>query len=350
MQGLLAYTIQRVLWAPVILLIVAFLAFAITRLGPVDTVDVIAGPRADEEAKERIRNELHLNKPIHEQFALYMGFQFDAKSSFPLVGIETVDGLLTTGDFGESVSIYRGFDVWDVIWPRILVSMQPGIVALVFAFSIGTVVGVFAALRQGTWWDPLSISTFLFFQSIPVLVTLPFLMLIFVVKLGWLPAVGWGGPAVDVGPQEIAIGLFSKHIILPALVLSLPGVAGVARLVRATTLTVLGEDYVRTARAKGLPELQVVGRHVVRNSLLPLVTVIGLSLTTLLEGAFFVELILGIPGIGQLGVQAAQSRDYDVILALVIIIATAFIIANIITDIAYTFIDPRIRFGSQGGR
>ncbi len=330
MQGLLAYTVQRLLWAPVILLFVSFFAFSLTRLGPVDSVDVLAGPRADEEAKDRVRQELHLDDSIFVQYGYYM------------------NDLVTKGDFGESVTIYRGVDVWDIIWPRILVSMQPGIIALVFAFSIGTLVGVFAALRQGTWMDPLAISSFLFFQSIPVLVSLPFLVLIFVVKLGWLPAVGWGGPEVDIGPQNIALGIFSKHIILPALVLSLPGVAGVARLVRATTLSVLGEDYVRTARAKGLPEIQVVGRHVVRNSLLPLVTVIGLSLTTLLEGAFFVELILGIPGIGQLGFQAAQSRDYDVILALVLIVATAFILANIITDIAYTFIDPRIRFGSQG--
>ncbi len=330
MQGLLAYTIQRLLWVPVILLAVSFFAFALTRLGPVDSVDVLAGPRADEEAKDRVRQELHLDDSIFEQYSVYM------------------KNLLTEGDFGKSVTIYRGVPVWDIIWPRMLVSVQFGIVALFFAFLIGTAVGVFAALRQGTWLDPLSISSFLFFQSIPVLVSLPFLILIFVVKLGWLPAVGWGGPEVDIGPQKIALGIFSKHIILPALVLSLPGMAGVARLVRATTLSVLGEDYVRTARAKGLPELQVVSGHVVRNSLLPLVTVIGLSLTTLIEGAFFVELILGIPGIGQLGFQAAQSRDYDVILALVLVIAAAFIFNNIVTDIAYTFIDPRIRFGSQG--
>ena len=330
MQGLPAYIIQRLLWAPVILIAVSFFAFAITRLGPVDTVDVLAGPRADEDAKERVRQELHLDESIFAQYGYYM------------------NDLITDGDFGESVTIYRGVPVWDVIWPRMLVSMQLGIVALVIAFPLGTLVGVFAALRQGTWLDPLSISSFLFFQSIPVLVSLPFLVLIFVVRLGWIPAVGWGGPEVDVGPQEIALGIFSKHIILPALVLSLPGVAGVARLVRATTLSVLGEDYVRTARAKGLPELEVIGRHVIRNSLLPLVTVIGLSLTTLLEGAFFVELILGIPGIGQLGFQAAQSRDYDVILALVLIVAAAFVFINIVTDIAYTFIDPRIRFGSQG--
>ena len=161
-------------------------------------------------------------------------------------------------------------------------------------------------------------------------------------------AVGWGGPKVDVGPQEIELGILSTHIILPALALSLPSVAGVARLVRATTLSVLGEDYVRTARAKGLPEFQVVTRHVARNALLPLVTVLGLSLSGLLEGSFFVETILGIPGIGRLGYQAATSRDYDVILALVLILAAAFVIANIVTDIAYTFIDPRVRYEGHG--
>ena len=323
------YIIGRILWAPVILLVVSFLAFTITRLGPVDTVDVLAGPRASEEAKERVREERGLDDPIVVQYGRYM------------------KQLLTEGDFGESATIYRGVDVWEIIWPRMLVSMQPGIVALVIAFSLGIAVGIFAALRQGTWLDPLSIGTFLFFQSVPVLVVLPLLMLLFIVRLGWLPAIGWGGPAVDVGPQEISLGIFSKHIILPALVLSLPGVAGIARLVRATTLQVLGEDYVRTARAKGLPELQVVGRHVTRNALLPVVTVVGLSLVTLLEGAFFTELILGIPGIGRLSVEAAQSRDYDVILAIVLILSAAFVVANIVTDLAYTLIDPRIRLGEE---
>jgi peptide/nickel transport system permease protein len=150
-----------------------------------------------------------------------------------------------------------------------------------------------------------------------------------------------------VGPQEISLGIFSKHIILPAIALSLPSVAGVARLVRATTLSVLGEDYVRTARAKGLPESAVVRRHVTRNALLPLVTVLGLSLVTLLEGAFFTETILGIPGVGRLSFEAAQSRDYDTILALVLVLAVAFVTANLLIDIAYTLIDPRIRFERQ---
>ncbi|OGO52324.1 MAG: hypothetical protein A2148_01510 [Chloroflexi bacterium RBG_16_68_14] len=329
MQGLFAYTLRRLLWVPLVLLVVSFFTFTITRFGPGDPVTILAGQYQDPEVIERVKQERGLDQPFYEQYGIYM------------------KNLLTKGDFGTSITIQRDFKVWDIIWPRMLVSLQPGLVALVIAFPLGIAVGIFAALRQGTWMDPFSIGTFLLLQSVPVLVTLPLLVLIFVVKLGWLPATGWGGPRVDVGPQDIALGIFSRHIILPALVLSLPGVAGIARLVRATTLSVLGEDYVRTARAKGLPELTVVSRHVARNALLPLVTVVGLSLITLLEGAFFTETILGIPGIGRLGVEAAQSRDYDVILALVLILAAAFVVANIVIDIAYTFIDPRIRFGAQ---
>lgn len=325
MQGLLGYIIRRLLWLPVVLIAVSFFTFTIARFGPGDPVTVLAGQHRDPEAFERIRQELGLDEPFYEQYAIYM------KN-------------VLQGDFGESVTIYQGRPVLDIIWPRMLVSLQYGIIALIIGFTVGTAVGIFSALRQGTWMDPFAIGSFLFFQSIPVLVTVPFLVLIFVVRLGWLPAAGWGGPELDVGEQTISLGIFSRHIILPVIALSLPAIAGVARLVRATTLQVLGEDYVRTARAKGLRERTVVGQHVARNALLPLVTIIGLSLVTLLEGAFFVETILGIPGIGLLGFEAVNSRDYDIILALVLIVSTTFILANLLIDISYTFIDPRIRY------
>ncbi len=330
MQGLLGYIVRRLLWLPVVLIAVSFFTFTIARFGPGDPVTVLAGQHRDPEAFERIRQELGLDKPFYQQYYIYMTN-------------------VLQGDLGESVTLYTGRPVWDIIWPRMLVSLQPGIIALFIGFTVGTAVGIFSALRQGTWMDPFAIGSFLLLQSIPVLVSVPFLVLIFVVKLGWLPAVGWGGPEVDVGPQNISLGIFSRHIILPVIALSLPGIAGVARLVRATTLQVLGEDYVRTARAKGLRERTVVLQHVSRNALLPLITIIGLSMVTLLEGAFFTETILGIPGIGRLGFQAATSRDYDVILALVLIVSTTFILANLLIDIAYTFIDPRIRYDQQQG-
>jgi len=137
--------------------------------------------------------------------------------------------------------------------------------------------------------------------------------------------------------------VFSSSVIIPVLALSIPGIAGVARLMRATTLNALGEDYVRTARAKGLSEFTVVSRHVAKNALLPLVTIIGLSLLALLEGSFFAETLLGIPGIGRFYFESITGRDYDVILAMTLIIAAAFIVANVAIDIVYTFLDPRIR-------
>ena len=312
MQGILPYIIRRLLWAPFVLFAVSFVAFVVTRLGPGDPISVAAGQFRDPAAFERVRAARGLDKPIVEQYAIY------------------IKNLLTEGDLGESYR-FRGTPVSEIIFPKMWVSAQLGFVALLITFGFGVPVGVLAALRQGTWMDPASISAFLFFQSVPVLVTVPVMLLVFVLKLGWFPAGGWDG-------------IFSKNIVIPALALSLPGVAGVARLTRATTLAVLVEDYVRTARAKGLHEFTVISRHVVRNALLPLTTVIGLSLVTLLEGAFFAETLLGIPGIGRLAFESVTGRDYDVILGLTLVLATAFITANIVIDIGYTFIDPRVRY------
>ncbi len=263
---------------------------------------------------ERVRHEEGLDKPLLQQYGIYLEN-------------------LAQGKLGESFT-YRGRDVAEIILPKIWVSAQLGLVALFIIFAIGVPLGVFAALRQGTWSDPFSIGVLLLFQSVPVVVTVPIMLLIFVLKLHWLPAAGWGG-------------IFDSRIIMPALAIALPGIAGIARLTRATTLSVLREDYVRTARAKGLREFTVIYRHVFRNSLLPLVTVVGISLATLVEGAFFTEYLLGIPGIGQFAVKSVEGRDYNVILALVLILTTTFIIANIFIDVAYTIIDPRVRYERQ---
>jgi ABC-type dipeptide/oligopeptide/nickel transport system permease component len=311
MQGILPYVSRRLLWAPLILLAVSFIAFTITRFGPGDPISVAMGQYRDPEVLDRVRHERGLDKPLLDQYRIYLWN-------------------VLHGDLGESLS-HRGYTVSEVIFPKMWVSAQLGLVALIITFGLGIPVGILAALKQGSWMDPATISTFLFFQSVPVLVTVPVMLLVFVIRLHWLPTGGWEG-------------IFSKHIVIPALALSLPGIAGVARLMRATTLDVLKEDYVRTARAKGLQEFTVVSRHVARNALLPLVTIIGISLVTLLEGAFFTETLLGIPGIGREAFDAVKSRDYDVILGLALVLATAFIVANIVIDVAYTFIDPRVRY------
>ncbi len=177
---------------------------------------------------------------------------------------------------------------------------------------------------------------------VPVLIMLPVLQYLFALKFRWLPTGGWEFREFF---GFLEIGMFSKTIIIPTIALSLPGVAGVARLMRAQVLEVLDQDYVRTARAKGLQEFIVISRHVARNALLPITTIMGFAMVGLLSGSIFLETLLGIPGIGGYAFEAVFARDYDGIMAIVLIIATAFIVANLLVDIVYGFIDPRIRLG-----
>src|SRR3972149_417375 len=197
MQGIVPYVARRLLWAPLILLAVSFIAFMVTR----------------------VKAELGLDKPFYEQYAIYMR------------------DLVLHGDLGDSYR-YRDRSVSELIFPRMWVSAQLGLIALAITFAVGIPVGILAALRQGTWADPTAISTFLLFQSVPVLVTIPLMLLVFVVKLDWLPTGGWGCP-IKIGalPADFeCIGVPSKRLIIPALALSLPGIAGVARLARGPAL------------------------------------------------------------------------------------------------------------------
>lgn len=319
MQGLAGYVIRRLLLAPLILLFISVVTFSLGRLAPADYVDIQAGPRASPETVERIKEARGLNDPIPQQYVRWLGD-------------------FVTGDLGTSV-IYRGVDVEDVIFPRIWVSLQYNIVVLLLTFSIGIPVGVWAALRRGTWMDPLSIGTFLVFASIPVVVSIPLLQWLFAVKLGWLPTGGWNVHEF----WGVEIGLFSREAILPILILTLPGVAGLARYMRSQVLEVLDQDYVRTARSKGLQEVVVVTRHVTRNAMLPVATIMGFELAALTGGSIFVETFLGIPGIGRYAFETIGSRDYDSMMAIVLLGSAIFITTNLIVDIAYGFIDPRIR-------
>ena len=318
MDGLGGYVLRRLLFLPVTLLIVSFATFYITRWGPGDPVRVAAGAGfSDPEALERVRHKYGLDKPIIEQYGVW------------------VRDVTLHGDFGPSYR-YRDRTIGEVLGPKIWVSFRLGLYAFVLTFLIGIPVGMFAAVKQGTWLDPFAIGSFLLFQSIPVLVTVPMMVLIFAAKLHWLPAGGFDG-------------MFSKSMVIPTLTLTLPGVAGIARLARATMLGTLGEDFVRTARAKGLNEFTVIVHHVARNSLLPVMTtVVGLSLVGLIEGAFFIETLLGIPGVGKFIFDSVNGRDYNVILAVVLMLTAAFVIANLLVDIALVVIDPRIRGNRTG--
>jgi ABC-type dipeptide/oligopeptide/nickel transport system permease component len=323
-----AYVIRRLFWLPVILFIVSFLSFFIARFGPGDPLAVAAGQHRDPEVLERVRAEKGLDRPLPVQYWRWLT-------------------RAVQGDFGESF-IQQGWTVGELIFPKMWVSAQLGFVALVIVFGLGIPLGLVAAKLNGTWIDPFIISTLLFFRSIPVVVLIPPLLWLFALKLRILPVGGWDGLfSIWWVGGVIAIPIPDPHIYLPLFAYTIGGFAGVARLVRFAALEVQREDYIRTARAKGLPESSVLFRHVLPNSLLPIVTVVGLALASIIEGAFFVELLLGVPGIGRFLFQAVVSRDYDVILATTVIFAAVFVVMNLITELTYSWIDPRIRLGAS---
>lgn len=324
------YVIRRLLWLPVTLLIVSFFTFAIARFGPGDPVTIAAGQFSDPEVLEQVRKERGLDGTVVEQYMRWLG---DA----------------VRGDFGESF-LQQGFSVSELIFPKMWISAQLGFLSLLIVFVVGVPLGLLTARLNRTWVDPFVVSNLLFMQAIPILVVIPPLQWLFAIQFDILPVGGWGG-LIDIWwiADVIAVPIPDPHLYIPLFALSLPGFAGVARLVRITALEVEDEDYVRAARAKGLSESTVQFRHVLPNSLLPLVTVVGFALSGILSGALFTETLLGIPGIGRFLFEAAVSRDYDVILASTVILAAVFVIMNLLAEIAYTMIDPRVRLGESAG-
>ena len=306
------YILRRLLWLPVILIIVSFVTFVLGRYGPGDPVQVMMGTKYNPEAAERIRERLGLNDPIIVQYGRYLRN-------------------VVRGDFGESFK-YRGRTVAELLSAKMWVSAQLSGGALILSVGLGVPIGLFAASRQGTLLDPLAVSLTLFGQSVPVFLTAPGLLLIFALYLDVLPTHGWNG-------------FFHPSIILPAVTMGVPGVAIIARLTRSSTLEVMGQDYVRTARAKGLSELVVQHRHILRNALIPVVTYLGLSMSGLLTTSFVVERYFGLPGVGNLLIEAFFARDYPVIVGALLIVTAVFILANLLVDLLYGVMDPRIRVG-----
>jgi ABC-type dipeptide/oligopeptide/nickel transport system permease component len=325
-----AYIVRRLFWLPIILLTVSFLTFTIARFGPGDPVSIAAGQYRDPRVLAEVRAKWGLDDPLPVQYWRW------------LTGA-------VHGDFGDSY-IQRGFSVSELIFPKMWVSARLGFIALVIVFAAGVPLGLLAARLNGTWIDPFIVSTLLFLQAIPELVFIPPLLWLFALQLKILPVGGFNG-LVDIYwiGGVIAVPIPDPHLYLPVLALSVGGFAGVARLVRITALEVTREDYIRTARAKGLSEARVMFRHILPNSLLPLVTSVGLALAGIIEGAFFVETLLGIPGIGAFLFDAVKSRDYNTVLAATVIGATVFVIANLLVELTYGFIDPRVRLGATRG-
>ena len=304
------YITRRLLWLPILLLMVSAVTFVLGTYGPGDPVRVMLGTKYDEETADRLRSSLGLDRPVIVQYVDY------------------VSGAVR-GDFGESLR-YRGRSVGTLLASKMWVSFQVNLAAMLVSLLVGLPLGFWIAHRQGTWMDPAAVSFTLILMSIPIMVSIPIVLWGLCLKLSLVPCSGWGG-------------FFDLRIVVPAITMGVPGIAGLARLMRASTLDVFGQDFVRTAKAKGLSESRIDVRHVLRNAIIHIVTNISFSLAGMLPTGFITERLLGIPGVGDFAIQSIFNRDYPVIMAFTIILSTAFVIANLLADIAYSIIDPRIR-------
>ena len=305
------YIVRRLLLLPFMLAAVSLITFTLGRYGPGDPVEVMLGNRYDPVVAARLRTSLGLDRSFFVQYGSYMG------------------GVLH-GDFGESIR-YRGRSVGSLLGSKMWVSVRVNAAAMIVNLGLGLPLGFWIAHKQGTWKDPSAVGVAVVLDAIPVMLTIPFMLWVGCLKLGWIPCSGWGG-------------FWDLRMIVPAIALGVLGVAGLARLMRSTTLEVLGQDFIRTARAKGLSGYTVDYRHVFKNAMIPIVTILAFSMAGILTTSFIVERILGIPGVGNFMIESIFNRDYPVIMAVVLIVSSAFILANLAADVAYAFIDPRIRY------
>ncbi|HHJ07462.1 MAG TPA: ABC transporter permease [Anaerolineae bacterium] len=308
---MLTYIIRRLLWLPILLMIIIFITFWLGFYGPGSPEQVLLGQRYTPETAELIRAQWGLDDPFWAQYLRYL------KNYLTL-------------NFGESLTKYQGQPVARLLARRLPVTIQLNFGAIAIGIPLGLFLGAVAAFYRGSLIDRGIIFFTVLFRAVPTLVAGPVLLFIFAKQLKILPVGGWDG-------------LFSASAILPVSILASGMVAGFARQTRANMLDALNSDYVRTARAKGLTEVTVVGRHVLQNALIPLVTIFGFVLGGVVEGTLITETIFGIPGMGQLAFDAIGARDYPIIIAVTVLGAVIFALANLWADLFYGVIDPRIR-------
>jgi peptide/nickel transport system permease protein len=303
--------LSRLASAAVVIFGVLCLVFFLIHLVPGDPVEVMLGESARPADREALRVSLGLDQPLLTQFGQYLGN-------------------IAQLDFGTSLHSKR--PIVDILAERLPATLELALAALFVAIVIAFPLGVIAAVRKDSGWDHGAMAVSLLGVSIPNFLMGPLLILFFAVGLGWFPVSGREG--------------FSS-LILPAITLGTSMAAILSRMVRATLLEVLDEDYIRTARAKGLGPRVVIWRHALRNALLPVITLLGLQLGALLAGAVITEAVFSWPGIGQLIIEAIQSRDYPVVQACVLLISLSYVLVNTLTDLAYGWFDPRVRLGES---
>lgn len=303
-----SFILRRVALAVPTALAVIVVVFLILHLTPGDPARLVAGENADLQTVELIRHDLGLDRPLPEQLAKYLG---------------NVARL----ELGRS--LHSKAPVRDELAARLPASLQLAATALLIAVALGFMIGMFTALSYGNLWDlgGLVISTLL--VSAPTFWVGLLLIQLFAVTLGWLPAAGFGRP---------------EHLILPALASATYTLALTARLVRSGCLEVLAQDYIRTARAKGLRDRVVVSRHVLKNTLLPVVTVVGLQIGSAFNGSVVIESVFAWPGVGRLLVEAIFQRDFPIVQGSLLVVGLGFVLTNLVVDITYAYLDPRIRY------
>ena len=303
---MIAYLIRRLLQTLVVLLGVSVLSFGTLFLSG-DPTMLMAGESWNQEQVTAFRHQMGFDRPWIVQYADFLG-------------------KAVRGDFG--VSLRQQQPTTRLIADRLPATLQLAGASMAIALSVGVPLGVGAATRRGSVWDNVLMLGGLLGQSLPVFWLGLLLIMVFAVGLGWFPVAGTGGP---------------QHVVLPAVTLGLFSTAYIARMTRSSMLEVLGRDYVRTARAKGLTPRTVVVGHALRNALIPLLTVVGLQFGALLGGAVITETIFAWPGVGRLTIQAIQAKDLPLVQACVMFLAILFVAANLVVDILYAYLDPRIR-------
>jgi ABC-type dipeptide/oligopeptide/nickel transport system permease component len=347
------YIVRRLLYMIVVILVVSVITFGLMHAIP-------GGPFSRERALpaatiEILNKRYHLDDPLWKQYVDYINNVLvphvtmkppsTSLSDDFLINVKIGSVWIRWMNFGPSYRS-RSRTVNDIFRDNLPISAQLGIMALAIALIIGLPLGILAALKQNTLWDYLGMSISIMGVSVPVIVSGPIFVWVFAVALKWFPPTGWGAkPPYFLGFLPTNVGWdYFKYAIMPSIALGLGSSAIIARLTRATLLQTVREDYIRTARAKGLTERIIITRHAMKNSMIPVVTILGPMLAALVTGTFVTELIFGIPGMGKYFVTSITNRDYPVIMGTILLYAVFLVIANLFVDIVYAYLDPRIRY------
>ncbi len=310
------YIIRRLLATIPVMVVVGLVVFLLLHLTPGDPAAVIAGDYASPEDIERIRAKLGLDQPIYVQFFTWAG-------------------AVLQGDLGTS--IFSNLPVSKLIAQRLEPTIALSVSTIIFAVLVAVPMGIIAAWKSGTWIDRSVMAFAVLGFSVPVFVIGYVLMWVFALKLGWFPVQGY---------KPIADGFwpFLSSIALPTVALGLVYTALIARITRASLLEVLTEDYIRTAKSKGLNNMRLLLRHALKNAAVPIVTIIGIGLTLLIGGVVVTESVFNIPGLGRLTIDAVLRRDYPVIQGVILVFSGVYVFVNLLIDLTYTLLDPRIRY------